>query len=114
MNHKFVLTVDLKDDAALIAAYDEYHQNVWPEIIDSIRDSGIVDMQIYRVSNRLVMIMETGPDHDPAAKAAADRADPSVRAWEERMDGVQRPLPWAAPDAKWTPASPIFSLDDQP
>jgi L-rhamnose mutarotase len=71
-------------------------------------------MDIYRSGNRLVMLMETGPGFDPAAKAAADVADPAVQAWEAQMDGVQRPLPWAAPDAKWTLATRIFSLDEQP
>ena len=113
---RHVLLIDLADDADAIARYEAWHAAgaLPPEIGASIRAADIRAMDIYRSGNRLVMIMETGPDHHPAAKAAADRADPAVRAWEERMDGVQRPLPWAAPDAKWTLASPIFSLDDQP
>lgn len=29
---RFCLALDLVNDPALIAAYESYHQNVWPEI----------------------------------------------------------------------------------
>ena len=32
-----VLTVDLRDDPAVIAAYREHHRRVWPEVVDSLR-----------------------------------------------------------------------------
>src|SRR4029077_7947469 len=47
MNRRFCLTLDLRDDPALIAEYKSYHQRIWPEITQSIRDSGIEDMEIY-------------------------------------------------------------------
>ncbi|MFK5971818.1 MAG: L-rhamnose mutarotase, partial [Flavobacteriaceae bacterium] len=53
---KHCLAVDLKDDKALIAAYEEYHRNVWPEILDSLKASGIQHMDIYRIENRLFMV----------------------------------------------------------
>ncbi len=56
---KYCLALDLKNDEELIAEYEKYHQNVWPEIINSIKESGITSLEIYRVSNRLFMIMET-------------------------------------------------------
>ncbi|MEO8112844.1 MAG: L-rhamnose mutarotase, partial [Phenylobacterium sp.] len=49
-----------------------------------------------------------------AAKAAADAADPEVQAWEALMDGFQKPVPWARPGEKWTPAERIFRLAEQP
>jgi L-rhamnose mutarotase len=55
---RYCLALDLKDDPKLIAAYDEYHQSVWPEVIESIKSSGIQALEIYRVSNRLFMILE--------------------------------------------------------
>ena len=54
---KYCFAVDLKDDPIAIAAYEEYHKSVWPEIIQSIKDADIHVMDIYRVSNRLFMIM---------------------------------------------------------
>jgi L-rhamnose mutarotase len=113
---RHVLLIDLADEAEAIASYDAWHASgaLPPEIGVSIRAADITAMDIYRSGNRLVMLMETGPAYDPAAKAAADAADPAVQAWEAQMSAVQRPIPWAAPDAKWTEATRIFSLDEQP
>ena len=112
---RHVLLIDLVDDAEAIARYEAWHAAgaVPPEIADSIRTAGIVAMDIYRTGNRLVMVMETDASFDPARKAAADAADPAVIAWETQMNMVQRPLPWAEPQAKWTAARRIFSLDEQ-
>lgn len=113
---RHVLLIDLTDEAEAIAQYEAWHAAgaLPPAIGASIRAADIGAMDIYRSGNRLVMLMDTGPGFDPAAKAAADAADPAVQAWEAQMDSVQRPLPWAAPDAKWTLATRIFSLDEQP
>ena len=59
---RYCLALDLKEDPQLIAAYDEYHRSVWPEIIESIKASGIQQLEIYRVSNRLFMILEADAD----------------------------------------------------
>ena len=56
------LALDLKDDPDLIADYEEYHRNVWPEILQSISEAGIAQMEIYRINNRLFMIMEVSDD----------------------------------------------------
>ena len=50
---RYCLALDLKDDPRLIATYEQYHQQVWPEILKSIRDSGITAMELYRTGNRL-------------------------------------------------------------
>ena len=111
-----VLILDLMDDPALIAAYEEHHgPGAVPEaIVRSIRDSGIEEMEIHRCGNRLVMVMETSVGFDPRAKAEADAADPAVIAWEELMDNYQQRLPWAPPGTKWMEATRIFALSDQP
>jgi len=113
---RHVLLLDLIDDPALIARYEAWHRPgaVPAAVLRSIRAANIVSMEIYRAGDRLAMVIETGPDFDPAAKAAADRADPDVQAWEALMDGFQRPIPGAAPGVKWTQANRIFSLDEQP
>jgi L-rhamnose mutarotase len=110
-----VLILDLKDDPALIAAYEAHHgPGAVPEaIVGSIRAAGILEMEIYRSGNRLVMVMEAGPGFDPEAKAAADAADPAVIAWEELMDRYQQRLPWAPPSTKWLHAEKIFALSEQ-
>ena len=104
--------LDLKDDPALIAEYERWHQpgNIWPEIVDSLRAAGIRDMEIFRTGNRLFMLMEVDDDFSPAAKAAADATDPRVQAWEALMWKFQQPLPFAQPGEKWVAMTLIFSL----
>ncbi len=104
------LALDLKDDPALIAAYGKYHQEVWPEILKSIKDSGIEKMQIYRTGNRLFMIMEVNDDFTFETKAKADASNPKVQEWESLMWKYQQSLPWAKPGEKWVLMEKIFEF----
>ena len=36
----------------------DYHKNIWPEISKSLKDSGIINAEIYNTGNRLFMIIE--------------------------------------------------------
>ena len=110
MMRRYCLALDLKDDASLIAEYEEYHSNVWPEIIASIKDSGIDHMEIYRTGNRLFMIMETREDFSFEKKAKADSANEKVQQWEKLMWKYQQELPSAKPGEKWVLMEKIFDL----
>ena len=114
MTQRLCLALDLKDDPALIAEYCHLHEQIWPQIAASIRDAGIVAMEIWRTGNRLTMVMETSDQFDGAAKAVADTANPKVQEWEQLMWRFQQPLPWADPGQKWVPMERIFNLGDQP
>ncbi|WP_250623361.1 L-rhamnose mutarotase [Pinirhizobacter soli] len=107
-----VFTLDLRNDARAIAEYERWHRadTIWPDVVKSIRDAGIIDMRIYRTGNRLVMVMEPGPGYDAAAKAASDASNPRIQAWEQLMDTFQERLPWAADGQKWVPMDEIFRL----
>jgi L-rhamnose mutarotase len=109
-----VLILDLKDDPALIAAYEAHHRpGAVPEaVLHSIRAGGIEAMEIYRSGNRLVMTIETAAHFDPQAKAAADATDRAVIAWEALMDRYQQRLPWAERGMKWVEAERIFALSE--
>ena len=111
-----VLLLDLKDDPELIARYEAWHAAgaVPAAVTASIRAADIRSMEIFRTGNRLAMVMETGPGFDPAAKAAADLANPDVVAWEELMSSFQQLLPWAGEGEKWLEAKRIFALHEQP
>ena len=111
MSQRYCLALDLKDDPKLISEYDRYHEDVWPEITRSILDSGIRDLEIYRVGNRLFMVMEVSDEFSFEAKASADRNDPRVVEWEELMWEFQQPLPDAKPGEKWIPMKRIFKLE---
>ena len=109
---RFCLALDLVNDEMLIADYEKYHREVSPEIKKSITDSGIEKMEIYRVENRLFMIIEVTGDFDFEKKAATDAANPKVREWEEHMWRYQQALPGSKPGEKWRLMQKIFSLTD--
>jgi len=110
MNRRFCLTLDLKNDPALIAEYKRYHQQVWPEITRSIRDAGIEDMEIYLFGTRMFMIMEVNDSFSFQKKSAADQANSKVQEWETLMWRFQQALPDAQPGEKWLPMERIFKL----
>ncbi|CAG2103932.1 unnamed protein product [Medioppia subpectinata] len=107
---RYCLALDLKDDPKLIEEYEKYHQNVWPEIKKSITDSGIVDMQIYRLKDRMFMIMETEDDFSFEKKAQMDANNAKVQQWEQLMWTFQKSLPFAKPGEKWIIMDRVFKL----
>ena len=109
---RYCLTCDLKDDPQLIEKYKDYHKPgaVWPEILESIRQSGIEIMEIYLTGNRLFMIMEVNEQFDFDAKAQADAGNQRVQDWEELMWDFQQALPWAKEGEKWVLMEQIFNL----
>src|SRR5205085_2284462 len=107
---RYCLALDLKNDEALIAEYEAYHRKVWPEILHSIKEAGIENMEIYRAGNRLFMIMETNDRFDFEKKANADAANEKVQEWEKLMWKYQQALPHAKPGEKWILMEKIFEI----
>ena len=109
-NKRYCLALDLKNDQQLIAAYEEHHRHVWPDILKSIREAGIENLEIYRVENRLFMIMEVNDHFSFAKKKAMDDSNETVQQWEKLMWDYQQALPSAQPGEKWMLMEKIFQL----
>jgi len=107
---RYCLALDLINDAEKIAAYEAYHKNVWPEILDSIKESGIISMEIYSLENRLFMIMETDDSFSFETKSIFDAQNPKVQEWENLMWNYQQALPFAKAGEKWMLMNKIFSV----
>ena len=105
-----VLAVDLKDDA-VADTYREYHRRVWPEVLDSLRAAGVVDMQIYLLGRRLVMVVELKDGCD-LRRAFSTRvaSSPRVAEWEALMMSLQQPAPGSADGDWWAAMEPVFEL----
>jgi L-rhamnose mutarotase len=108
---KYCFALDLKNDENLIREYEEWHQAVWPEIIDSIKDAGITGMEIYRAQNRLFMIMETNDSFSFDKKNEMDKNNPKVQEWENLMWKYQQGLPGVETGGKWMLMNTIFDLN---
>ena len=109
--------LDLKNDAAAIESYKHWHRPGGPpaEVTRSLRDAGIVALDIYLIGNRLFMIMESDPAAAASAKSTDDSNNPHVQAWEALMAELQQELPFSKTSAgKWQLLEHIYSLDAQP
>lgn len=109
-HHKYCLALDLKNDDSLISAYLKHHQNVWPEIELNLKSSGIIALDIYRVENRLFMILETNEEFNWEKKELADQNNPRVQEWEKLMWTFQQALPNSKEGEKWRMMEKIYTL----
>jgi L-rhamnose mutarotase len=106
-----VLLLDLKDDPALIEAYEAHHRAVWPEVLAHLRQHGVTAMRIFRLGTRLVMLLDTDDArHDRAAMVHAEETTPILQDWERLMWEFQASTPWTPAGQKWTLANEIFSF----
>ena len=107
---RYCFTLDLKNDQKSIITYKQYHRSVWPEVKDSLKTVGVLNMEIYLLGNRLFMIMDVDDDFTFEAKTKADRANSKVQEWEKLMWNFQQALPWCKPGEKWILMDQIFEL----
>jgi len=109
---RYVQTMDLKDEPELIARYRRAHsrEEAWKEIQDGICQVGILEMEVYILGPRLVMIVEA-PEDFQWDKAMAQLATlPRQAEWEEFVAQFQRCAPSATSDEKWQMMERIFHL----
>lgn len=109
---KLCFACDLVDNPELIEIYKDYHSkgNTWPEITKSIKDSGIIAMEIYILANRLFMIIEVDETFTQERKEKMDADNPKVQEWENLMWQFQQAPPGAKDGEKWLPMEQIFEL----
>ncbi|MBQ5972044.1 MAG: L-rhamnose mutarotase [Prevotella sp.] len=111
---RYVQTMDLKNEPALIGEYRRRHSEgeAWPEIIAGIREVGILEMDIYILGSRLVMIVETPVDFDWDSAMARLATLPRQQEWEEFMACFQDCNPTATSNEKWQMMERMFHLYD--
>ncbi|MGP8313156.1 L-rhamnose mutarotase [Enterocloster aldenensis] len=88
----YAMTIDLKDDPEILALYEEYHSNVWPEVRQAVKKVGMENVRIFRFGTRLVQIFDARDDFDITKDIDAYAEDPVVRKWDTMMNGFQVPL----------------------
>ena len=108
---RFGLCLNLKDDSDVIEQYKAYHRDVWPEVLDSLREVGIMQMEIYLLGNHLFMAIETVDDFDPAHDFPRHlEMHPRCREWDVLMRNFQERVPEAKPDEWWATMEQVFEL----
>jgi len=112
--NRSVLTLDLRDDPAAIAAYRRHHAEAWPEVVRSLKDAGILEMDIYLLGTRLVMLVEVQDGLDLKMVFEQHRSSsPRVAEWERLMQTLQQPAPGTPAGEWWAAMEPVFHLSRQ-
>jgi L-rhamnose mutarotase len=106
----YLLICDLKDEPEAIQAYVDCHHAVDPEILESIRIAGVLQMSIYRWRNRLSMILVGTDDFSFEKKAQLDAANPKVQEWEAFLGQYQTNLPGTPSNWRWALTEKIFEF----
>jgi L-rhamnose mutarotase len=106
---RLFLALDLKPDDRLIKEYEDRHRPgaVWPEIIADLVREGWLEMEIWRLENRLIL---TGVVSDDFPRGARDPAVQKIwERWQSEMDRYQERLS-PDPDVKWVEMKRVFDL----
>ncbi|PVM84541.1 L-rhamnose mutarotase [Caulobacter radicis] len=113
MTRRFVRTIDLDGDPAAIAAYEKAHSpgSTPPAVLASQRRHGVAELAIYRVGNRLMMVMDVTDTFDPEGLDREAQSDPALIEWHRHMKALQRPLPG---HDGWAEMPCIFRQSDHP
>ncbi len=106
-------TMQLREgDQKFIDDYRHAHSEgvIWKEVIDGIREVGILEMEIYILGNKLFMIVETPLDFnwDEAMERLAKL--PRQQEWETFMSRFQDCSAEATADEKWQMMDRMFHL----
>ena len=109
---RYVQTLDLRDDLDMIKEYRKWHSETfhWKEIRDGIKAVGILEMEIYILGTRLVMIVDAPEDFD--WPSAMDRLAtlPRQAEWEAFVARLQGCRADARSDEKWQMMERMFYL----
>ena len=111
-NNKLIhLKVDLDDDNQKIQKYIEYHSNVWPEVIEDLKERGVDRMRIFISENRLNMILEVPKDFQLNDGIHKTPPSEKVAEWSELMTSFSKTNEDGRRDS-WEPTELIFDTED--
>lgn len=109
---RYVQTMELRDNPQLIAEYRRRHsqQEAWKEVLDGIRQVGILEMEIYILGNRIMMVVDTPLDFDWETAMAQLATLPRQQEWEDYMALFQQCREGATSNEKWQTMERMFHL----
>jgi len=90
--------------------YKAYHANVWPEILDLIRECNIRNYSIYHKDGYLFAYFEYMGD-DIEADWAEMAANARNQEWWAIMEPIQEPLETRAEGEWWANMEEVFHTD---
>jgi len=112
---RYVQTMNLRNNPELIAQYREAHSNekMWREILQGIREVGILEMEIYILGCQLVMICDLPASVDWNEAMTRLATLPRQAEWEAHVAQFQGCDADATSDEKWQMMERMFHLYDK-
>ena len=109
---RYVQFLEISDDPELMAQYRKWHSEEyhWKEIRNGIREVGILEMELYMLGNKLVMIVDAPADFDWEKAMARLATRPRQAEWEAFVSKFQGCAADARSDEKWQPMERMFRL----
>lgn len=100
---RFVWTLLLKEDPALMAEYKKAHSmgQAWPQITDNMKSVGVKDMEIYLNGTQAMLIMDTEPGFDMKVVGPKWQKLPKEKEWQDYVAKFQRIKPGSSIQEKW-------------
>ena len=111
---RYIQFLELKNNPELIEKYKRLHseKDHWKVIRDGIKEVGILEMEIYILGNRLVMIIDAPLDFDFDSAMSKLATLPIQQEWEETVAEFQKCSSSATSAEKWQMAERMFYLYD--
>lgn len=111
---RYVQTLELRDDPEMITEYLKWHseEHHWKEIRDGIKEVGILEMEIYILGTKLVMIVDTPEDFNWQEAMDKLATLPRQAEWEAFVSQLQGCREDARSDEKWNMMERMFYLYD--
>ena len=108
----YVQFLEISDDPQLVAQYRKCHdeEHSWQEVRDGIRQVGILEMELYILGNKVVMIVDTPANFDWETAMARLATLPRQAEWEAFVSRFQGCSSEARSDEKWQPMERMFRL----
>ncbi|MBR4307886.1 MAG: L-rhamnose mutarotase [Bacteroidaceae bacterium] len=112
---RYCQTMELRDDTELIRRYCEAHDepHFRPEVLAGMREVGIMEMEVYIVGTRLVMIVDAPEDFNWDEAMARLATLPGQEDWEAYVAQFQQCDANATSDQKWQMMKRIFHIYDK-
>jgi L-rhamnose mutarotase len=91
-----------------MAAYDEAHRHVWPELLATLKQVGISDYSVFRRGQDLFLVMRV-EDFDAAWDELAK--DPVNLRWQAEMSKLFEPVLGLQPGERFAMMQEVFYLE---
>lgn len=100
---RYVSTLELEEDSLLIEEYKRIHGigMCWPEIVNNMKEIGVLDMELYIMGTRAFLIMDTNLEYNPKTDNDIWAKKPREKEWQTYVSRFQKTSPDSDILAKW-------------